>query len=483
MKRRLGVLVAVAVLLSGSGTALARPLYFDTFAATYGFRRGDDLHACGVCHRKWEGTGARNSYGLAVEQQLYIGKSITDALRAVENEDSDLDGFLNLAELTTFRTLPGYSCETQDLAIEPPANFQSLITPGVASCLAPKDLRMKPDEVSFVTRVGERSSAVVELVNNGTDFPITVTGVGFPPGTDPSLAVDGPALPLVIPVGASAAVEITFTPTASALVATTFRVTSDDPDEPLIEAVVNAIGVVLPSASPDQKTACFTAIDKQYRIYSKRHLGEWTRCFVDEVTGRACDAGRRDLKAGQAESRLRSYVGGAKDRDCAGSGMTPVLLGLPSTCAAPCGAIAVTSMATFADCLVCQQEAAAAAMLSASLGAAPPDVPARAVASGTAVCQQRLAKGTAKAITDTHATLARCELANLNAGEPADCAAVNAAELAAIADAVNGQIDRCKETAGLQGCLGMEDADPSCLGDAAVSAGTKLAGATFGTGR
>jgi hypothetical protein len=479
MTSRLRCLVAALALVLGSGTAHARPLYFDTFVALYGLRQGDNLYACGVCHRKWEGTGGRNPYGLAVEQQLYIGKMITDAILDVENEDTDLDGFTNRAEIRTFGTLPGYSCDNFDLVIDPPANFQSMITPNVASCLQPKDLLLKPGEVAFVTEVGRQNAQSIELVNNGTSFPITVSAVEIVQG-DPSLTFSAPPLPIVIPVGSRAVVEITHTPVASQLVSARLRVTSDDPDEPVLEAAVSAVAVVLPSASPAEKAACFAAVDKQFRSYSKRHFKEWTRCFLDEVNGRACNTGRRDLKTQQAESRLRSYVGGSRDRSCAGSGMTPVLLGLPSTCGAPCGHVTVNSIAAFVDCLVCMQEAAASAMLSSALGAAPPDFPSRAAATGTAVCQKLLANGTSRAIIVVHETLARCELANIGATSPVDCTSEHAAELDAIAATADRQIDRCTETTGLQGCLGGEDADPECLGETARSAGEALAGTSFG---
>ena len=37
-----------------------------------------------MCHYKWEGTGARNPFGQEVEQQLYIGKTVTQSLVDIE---------------------------------------------------------------------------------------------------------------------------------------------------------------------------------------------------------------------------------------------------------------------------------------------------------------------------------------------------------------------------------------------------------------
>ena len=71
---------AISALLALAPAVHARPSYFETFAAHYGIGPADDLHACGVCHYNWEGTGARNPYGQEVEQQLYTGKTVTQSL-------------------------------------------------------------------------------------------------------------------------------------------------------------------------------------------------------------------------------------------------------------------------------------------------------------------------------------------------------------------------------------------------------------------
>ena len=67
--------LAIGLTLLAATPAAARPPYFDALTARYGFAEGDRLFACGVCHYKWEGTGARNPFGASVQQQLYVGKS------------------------------------------------------------------------------------------------------------------------------------------------------------------------------------------------------------------------------------------------------------------------------------------------------------------------------------------------------------------------------------------------------------------------
>lgn len=475
----LATLTAAVVLILAAVPALARPLYFDNFTALYGFAPGDDLYACGVCHRNWAGSGARNPYGTAIEQQLYIGKLIVDAIQSVELEDSDGDGFDNLDELTVHGTLPGYSCSNFDLAIDPPANFQSLITPMVASCLDPQDIKVEPPVLNFVTEVGAQDTATVTIANNGTDFPITVSAAGLLPGP-PSITATAPPLPIVIPVGGSATVDVTFTPTASLNVFATLRIDSDDPDEPTIDVSVSALGVVLPLASVDDRTACLRRIDKQMRKYTKAHTDEWARCFSDEVRGRACDTGRRDLKIEKAEAALRAFVGGDKDRDCAGNSLSPVLLGLPPTCPAPCDGIAVINIDALADCLMCTQEASTATMLSQAFGVLPPDLPPSVPAPAAASCQKSIGGAVSKGVQKAQKVLARCELENIGAAAPVVCASAHAAELTAIGAKVDGVAARCADSSGLQSCVFQMGADPTCLGDTSVSLGTALAGVTFG---
>lgn len=475
LARVLVAAVAVAALAAPAG---ARPLYFEQLTTLYGIVPGDDLYACGVCHRKWEGTGARNPYGLAVEQQLYLGKSILAGITDIALEDTDGDGFSNLLELTVWGTLPGYSCDTWELANNPPPNFQSLITPMVESCLEAHDIAVAPAAINFVTQVGRQDDVVVTITNNGTDVPVTVSSAGLLPGPAVITATE-PSLPLIIPVGESATITVSFAPVASLNLGGTLRIESDDPDEPVIDIPITALGVVLPLAPLADRRACLATIDKQMRKYAKAHTREWARCFGDETRGRACDAGRLALKVDKAEAALRSFVGGDKDRDCAGRSLSPVLLGLPTTCPAPCDHLVVTNIDALTDCLVCTQEATTAAMLDAAFGVVPPDLPASLASPVAASCQKSIANAVVKGVQKVQKTLARCAAGNLGAAEPADCAAVHAAELAAVAATVDGAATRCADTSGLQSCV-FQGGAATCLGDAAVNAGRALVDVTFG---
>ena len=70
---------ALAVLLAVAAPAAARPLYFDTCTSLYGLSPGDDLYACGVCHRNWNGTGARNPFGILVNKCNFTADASTTA--------------------------------------------------------------------------------------------------------------------------------------------------------------------------------------------------------------------------------------------------------------------------------------------------------------------------------------------------------------------------------------------------------------------
>ncbi|MBU1950348.1 MAG: hypothetical protein KJ927_16655, partial [Candidatus Eisenbacteria bacterium] len=64
----------------------------------------DDLPSngghCGVCHFNFDGGGARNPYGLGVQIGINGGLSYVDAFLAIQNDDSDADGFTNIVEIT-----------------------------------------------------------------------------------------------------------------------------------------------------------------------------------------------------------------------------------------------------------------------------------------------------------------------------------------------------------------------------------------------
>lgn len=101
------VFVCVVVGLLGAQTAASKNPYRKDFYDAYPVAVGtqlDDLPSnaghCGACHFDFGGGGPRNPYGLGVEVGINNGLTPTDAILAIESDDSDADGFTNLVEIT-----------------------------------------------------------------------------------------------------------------------------------------------------------------------------------------------------------------------------------------------------------------------------------------------------------------------------------------------------------------------------------------------
>lgn len=478
---RFACAAALLLALVAPRTVQARPLYFQNLTTIYNIQPDESIYACGVCHEKWLGTGARNPFGTAVEQQLYVGKSIVQAILDVAGDDSDGDGFTNGDELSIYRTLPGYSCANYSIAQGPPASFQSLITPGVPSCLEPKDIKLDPTVISFVTKIGATSTTTLKLINNGSDFPIEVTDVSLLPGAPASLTIEVPTLPLSIPVGQTASVIVHFSPTSSLLTSATLRVTSDDPDEGQIDVSVGMLSFVQPVAAPAIRGACLKDLEKQLEGLNKVRLRAWGACYLDELRGVACDTGRRDVDVAKAETKLRAAIGGVRDTHCTANSLSPSLLGLPPKCATPCDSITLNTIPALADCAVCQQTAATDAMLGAAVGTVPPDLPPNRLTTSAWQCNKQLVTGIQNGIRNVQKALGACELDAVLAGTSVDCATDQTSALAKAAAQVDTRAGRCTDTTGMLGCLFVPGADPHCLGQSAVQLGTDLVQTVFGT--
>lgn len=472
--------VLAGVMIAPLPSVEARPVYFDAYTTRYGFIEGDQLYACGVCHYLWEGTGARNLYGQSIEQQLYVGKTIQQSLADAEDADPDADGFTSLEEIGTHLTLPGYNCTNFQQAIGAPLGYDTYITPGVASCLEPIDIRVTPSAIALAGATGSTTTADITVFNNGTDDDIIVTAYGFLIG-DPSLSIVAPSAPITIPVGQSQVLELQFNSAVPAFLNDTVRIESNDPDEGIIDIPVTAVAVSRNLAPASFRSACFKQVDNAYRKYVKTQQRLWSDCYAQEVGGFACNAGDRDLRLDNAELRLRSRVGGNKDKSCVPEGITPSTLGLGATCGGGCESILLMSFDDYADCLVCRADAARDDLLTASVGTIPPDLPLNTAATGgAAICQDRLASGTVKSTLKIQKTLSRCELGNVTSDSPVDCAVDQVDKIDKARAKTDEQVAKCSDTAGLQGCLFDEMPVASCLGDTAFSTAEDLVNATFG---
>jgi hypothetical protein len=463
----------LAALLLLAIPAAARPTYFEVLTETFDFAPGDRLYACGVCHFRWTGTGARNPFGTTVEQQLYLGKPIDEALDIAVAQDPDGDGFTSLAELTTHATLPGYSCANFFDAIDAPADWHTFITPGVASCFEPKDARVAPGALVYTTEADTVESKVVTLFNNGADFAIAVDGVALLPGANAALSIDAPAVPFVLAVGETAEITVTFAPTSFVLGSATLRFATDDPDEPNLDVGIALNAFERTLAQPERRAACLRDLDRAARRYTGAQLLESGRCQTDEARGRACREGARDVALLRAAGKLRTAFGGTRDRACANDGLSPSLIGQDATCGGACGSIALVDFGDLADCLVCRHEEVSDALFAEILGAAPPDPPGVAETAAAGKCAASLVAGARKVVAKSAELLSRCRLANVVAAEPADCDAETAAARTELRAQLAARFDRCRDRAGLTGCF-EGGADPACLGEAADAAAAAL---------
>ncbi len=475
----LAAAAAVVVALAAPSPAPARPLYFDTLTSHYGLVPSDPIYACGVCHRKWEGTGARNPFGTAIEQQLYAGKTILDAIMTVAPGDADGDGFANEDEIAIHGTLPGYSCVNYTLASETPPDFQSLITPGVPTCLEPKDIAVAPDVAAFRTEVGKISTVEVIVSNNGSDLPLNVTGFALLAGSDPAYTVTGPAMPVEIPLGQSITLTVQFAPTVPSLPTGTLRIESDDPDEPNYDFMLTAVAFIRVLAPAAERAACLRDVRREAERLSKAELGAGGTCYLDELSGRACDTGRRDRLIAGAEARFTAVVGGAKDRRCLVNNITPSRLGMPATCGGSCDTIELHTMADVAACFLCRQHTVTNDFLSASIGTAPPDVPGNRPGTTAFKCNQGLVRAVQKGFRTTQKALGGCELGNITAASPVDCAVTVLPEIAAEEARIDARVGECADSTDLLACPFVPAADPACLGDAMTSMASELVGVVF----
>ena len=97
----------VATLLLAPSVLQAKNPYRNAFFNTYTVAQGTQLDGlpsnsghCGVCHYDFNGGGPRNPYGLGVQVGISGGLTATQAILAIQNADSDADGFSNLVEIT-----------------------------------------------------------------------------------------------------------------------------------------------------------------------------------------------------------------------------------------------------------------------------------------------------------------------------------------------------------------------------------------------
>ncbi|MFC1573389.1 Ig-like domain-containing protein, partial [Candidatus Eisenbacteria bacterium] len=173
----IGVLILLVVLftLPAEGRNPIRRTFFDTYPVAENTQL-DDLPSnsshCGVCHFDFDGGGPRNPYGSGVEVGLNGGLSNLEAILAIEEDDSDSDGFSNLVEVTevgTFGntpTFPGLSLTNYTTAVNiPHIELEPYLTPSGGSDTTP------PEVTVYSPNGGENlsSGSYVAILYDATD--------------------------------------------------------------------------------------------------------------------------------------------------------------------------------------------------------------------------------------------------------------------------------------------------------------------------
>jgi hypothetical protein len=481
-RQALRAVALASALLVVAAPALARPGYFEQFRNFYGISEGDNLDACGVCHFRWTGTGARNPYGNAVEQQLYIGKTVVQALTDVEGVDSDGDGFTNGQEILTYQTLPGYNCDTFHLADGAPTGYDTFITPLVATCLEPIDIRVSPTQLAMLVPAGGLRTYQVTVFNNGSEHPIEIDDYELL-AAPAALTVLGPEAPFSIPLGSSVVLELVFAPASPLFANSTLRIHSNDPDEAELDVPLTLLSFPDPTAPLAQRLPCLDAIAKATTRYAKQHLKVWNACALEELSGRACDGGAMFLRLGKAAQKLSDTIGGSRDKACSGAGLTRASLGYPATCGPGCEHVPVSTMSDVAECLACTQDVAMQGLQRDGMGTAPPDLPPNLLtSSGALACQKRILRDMQKGFLKMHSRLVACEIAAVAADEESGaCRDALAADLTELGAKVDAAVAKCTDTTDLLGCRfeGMSP-DPACLGATAEDMAAALADAVLG---
>ncbi len=104
----------------------AKGVYMNNFGSTYSAIVGTQIDSCGVCHYDFGGGGARNWYGQDFENNNYD-------FVAIEELDSDVDGYSNSEETETF-FMPGLTCDDLGSTVNAPFDLADYVNPDDIGC-------------------------------------------------------------------------------------------------------------------------------------------------------------------------------------------------------------------------------------------------------------------------------------------------------------------------------------------------------------
>jgi len=211
---------------------------------------------------------------------------------------------------------------------------------------------------------------------------------------------------------------------------------------------------VFVESSPKVLGACRKNIDKLQSKYFKSYQSEWSDCYSAEAAGLPCDGAGLEASVEASQEQLRSRLGGARDKRCAGASLTPASVGLGSYCPVPCASILLFDFSDVADCAVCMSETVANAALEAAYGVTPPATPDTVPAGPGRTCQAYLASASSRLSSAWASTLMRCEGANSSGkNDPVlDCSTDPSGKITKAQISALARVDSCTSFSGIEGC-------------------------------
>lgn len=200
----------VAVMCALPRTSSAVPSYLTSFNSRYG-TASTRLNSCQVCHTS---VPSRNSYGAAFGNANHN-------FATIENLDSDGDGYSNIVEINA-RFFPG------DAADHPTASAPVI---GVT-----------PVTLPFGNVLRNTAAMLSATVTNTGNAALSVTALTVTGSAEFSLT-NAPALPLNVPAGSSAKVNVRYAPTNTSADSGNLAIASNDSANPTINVALTGTGV------------------------------------------------------------------------------------------------------------------------------------------------------------------------------------------------------------------------------------------------
>jgi hypothetical protein len=251
------LIVALAALaaLMVAPQVQARNQYLSNWQALYPASTTDNTagrNGCQICHGS--SNGVVNGYGLAIGQLLNFNQvgNASAEIAAVEGGDGDGQGDTNLTEIDA-NAQPGWTAGNNSMwdsgngnaaGTQNPANIgvQPPLDPSAPPAPEP-NIAVAPTTLAFgIVDTGNSNTLTTTIQNTGT-APLSVTALNLSGTSEFSLGA-APATPFNIAAGASATVDVVYTPVDNGTDSGSLNITSNDPDQATVTVNLSGTGNV-----------------------------------------------------------------------------------------------------------------------------------------------------------------------------------------------------------------------------------------------